>query len=256
MHLANGLQREWLLFKACLWPRYHEEELGQPFGSESRSYQMHGLCFHAWPQGGQGRERYTMTAYKFPLCLVPKNFSKSLGAWGLIIANKSESDLSVLWEIYSALHDAATKDSTSKFDTWPNSYPPDHVDSLAKAKVKISTICHLNRIAFIVFTWKGTYYTGIGVSLERPQCVGPPLLCLILIKAHSHPPPIPHPSLLNLHPLRVWYSDGEETGRSIVHSPGTQTVFCLGHFHGLSNPGRLPLRRTWDHFFTAHHTMC
>lgn len=213
---VNVPQSPWF---RCIWPmdsRGNDWSLKHAFGwgTMGRSWDSH----LAWsqdpircmasvskdgPKGDREGKGNTVTAYKFPLCLVPKNVSKSLGAWGLIIANISELDLSVPWEIYSALHDAATKDSTSKFDIWPNPYPPDHVDSLAKAKVNIPTICHLNRIAFIVFTWKGTYYTGIGVSLERPQCVGPPLLCLILFKAHSYPPPIPHPSLLNLHSLRV-----------------------------------------------------
>lgn len=150
---VNVPQSPWF---RCIWPmdfRGNDCSLKHAFGQGTmgRSWDSH----LAWSQdpircmasvsthsskGDREGKGNTMTAYKFPLCLVPKNFSKSLGAWGLIKANKSESDLSVLWEIYSALHDAATKDSTSKFAIWPNPYPPDHVDSLAKAKVKIPTI--------------------------------------------------------------------------------------------------------------------
>lgn len=142
-------------------------------------------------------------AQKFPLHLVLKDFSKSLWAWSLTTVNKSQAGLSILWEIYSIVHDTATKDSSSRLCTQPNPYSPDHMASLPKAKIKIFTTYYLNRRKLIAFTWKGTCYTGVGFSHERPHNVGPSIFHLLLSMGTQPLATCPCPWPLDLQLLRA-----------------------------------------------------
>lgn len=166
------------------------------------------MSTHGLSEDREGKGR-VMMAHKFPLHLVPKDFSQSLWTWSLTTVNKSEAGLSILWEIYSTVHDTATKDSNSRLCIQPNSYSLNSVASLAKAKIKISTTCYLNRRKFISFTWKGTCYTGVGIWHERPQRVGTsfflPSSAFSSPWAHNHWPPVPPhpPSHLDFQMLRA-----------------------------------------------------
>lgn len=162
--------------------------------------------------------------------------------------NESEPCITVLWGIYAIIQDEAIKDSSSRFRMQPNPYSPDYVASLAKAKVKIFTICHLNRISFFPFTQKGICYIGIGIIYERPQKEVPPFLCLLTMGTATH-----HPLLSmtpGFAPTQNDCSDGEETDRSIVQDPWSPTV-SLRYFHGTWNTGRLPPKRVANSSFGA-----
>lgn len=86
--------------------------------------------------------------------------------------------------------------------------------------------------------------------LKGPACAAsfplPSPHCEHIVPTTDSPPITP-----GCAPAQSWCSDGEETDRSIIHHLGPPVVLCLGCFHNLWNPGRLPLKRTSDHYFTA-----
>lgn len=132
----------------------------------------------------------------------------------------------------------------------PNPHSPEHLASLAKANVRISTICHLQKDNIYCFHLEGHL-------LHRNKCQ-PPFLCLLLAMG-TQPPTfcscsIPHSSALHLYPVGAGILMVRRQTDLYFRTQGLQQFFCLGHFHGLGNSGRLPLKRAPDPYFTAQST--